>query len=617
MMDFIFAESPEKPYILMLTRIRAYRMRIDEWALRKYKPREDAPEAEESITVDHKPSLDSKLGSAESSVPPNPQSNSQITRTKIVTMSPSVYQPDQTTDLNGLQSASHLTIQKGPMEATELLALIEGSSESFHALEYLLVKWKAGGSYLNALSILLKTPSNCASITRCTATDKPFLFELIETHVAQDEQIKVGKLLLDSLLLTDHTKDSRIPVWLKVWNNACRCTDWEDVKTALYDGERLSHQAGDIFLASALVVFAENILRRIHRRLRAFATTNSWDTEAQRVEVDNLRQKYLDILEECRDSNFILRPSLYKQSLEVIERDEYNDDDQQNSRRLTLADGCRHKYLEMTNGTVDCYNGYDDTSIEAEEKEWFDTPNAIVLDGDHLEPLPSIESDSPTPFFSPAPHESWISIAPQSLPTPAADPVSSAQTVVVNLMESFKSLRGFKSQVRSIVEGNLWEIFLFDRKSQSPPQENLFDLIVRYVPENERNSLIKAILLACSTIPLQQPDPALSWFLRFFHSKTWKDYQDLTQHMYIDGYLTPIMSPEAIKLVIDATTLLVGERMLRDLKVILVKNPESKRGKNKELYLDTSKNYMAILLQFQMRGVQFDRSWQSVALDIM
>lgn len=603
----------------MLTRTRAYRMRIDEWALRKYKPREDAPEAEDSITVDYKSSPDMKLGSTENTLPPEPPSNSQMIPTKFVTMSPSAYQPDQTTDFNGLQSTSHLTIQKGPMEATEVLTLIESLSQPFHALEYLLVKWKAGGSYLTVLRILLKNPSNRASITRCTATDQPFLFELIETYVPPDEQIEVGKLLLGTLLLTDHTKDPRIPIWLKAWNNACRCTDWEDVKNVLHDGERVSHQAGDIFLTAALVVFAENILRRVHKRLRAFSTPSGWDNEAQRIEADHLRQKYLDILEECRDGNFNLRPSLYKQSLEVIERDEPNDDDQRSSRRLTLADGCRHKYLEMTDGTVGCYNGFDETSMEAEEKEWFDTPNAVVLNSDHLEePLPSIESDSPTPSFSPAPHDSWVSIAPQSLPTPAADPISSAQTVVINLMDSFKSLQGFKSQVRSILEGNVWEIFLFDRKSQTPPQENLFDLIVRYLPEFEQNSLIKAILLACSTNPLRQHDPALSWFLQFFHSKTWKDYQDLTQQMYISEYLAPVMSPEAIKQVIDATTLLVGERMLRDLKVLLVRNPASRaRGKNMELYQDTSKTYMAILLQFQMRGVQFDRSWQSVALNTM
>lgn len=603
----------------MLPRTRAYRMRIDEWALRKYKPREDVPEAGESITAEHKPKPNIKLGSIEGSLPPEPPPNSQMMPTEFVTMSPSGYQPDQTTDFNGLQSTSHLTIQEGPMEATEVLALIERSSEPFHALEYLLVKWKAGGSYLNALRILLKNPSNCQSITRCTYTDQPFLFALIETHVTPDEQIEAGKLLLDTLLLSDHTKDPRIPVWLKLWNNACRCTDWEEVQNVLHDGNIVSHQAGEIFLTAALVVLAEHILRRIHKRLRAFSTPNGWDNEAQRTETSQLRRKYLYILEECRDGNLNLRPSLYKQSLEVIERDESNADDQRTSRHLTLADGCRHKYLEMTDGTMGCYNGFDETARDAEDKEWFDTPNAIVLNSEHLEePLPSIESDSPTPSFSPAPHDSWINIASQSLPTPAADPVSSAQTVVVNLMESFKSLRGFKSQVRSILERNLTEIFLFDRKSQSPPQENLFDLIVRYVPQSDQNSLIKAILVACSTIRSQQPDHTLAWFLQLFHSKTWTNYQNLTQQSYIDEYLTPIMSPEATKQVIDATTLLVGERMLRGLKIILVRNPGSTaRGRDMELYQDTNKNYMAILVQFQTRGLKFDQSWLSFYLNTM
>ncbi|CAG8971502.1 hypothetical protein HYALB_00002086 [Hymenoscyphus albidus] len=598
---------------------RAYRMRIDEWALRKYKPREDFPEAEESFTVPPKTSPDMKVGSIVTPLPPDALSNFQIMPTGLVPMPPSIFQPKPTTDLNHvLQPASHNTIPpEGPMTSTEMLAFIEDLPQNPQALEHLLTKWQAGGSYVRVLRLLLKTPSYC-EWTFCPQTRRPQLFKLMEIYVPPNEQLEVGKLLLNSLCLTGRTRNSQAPTWLILWNNACHCNDWEGVQNLLYDNA--SQDAGELFVTAALVVCAERILQQIHKRLRALAMPEALNNECQRFEADQLRQNYLNILEGCRDKNLDLRPSLYKQSLEVIERDEFDDDDQRTLRRLTLADECRHKYLLMTNDEpMDCHNGFDENAGDIVEKGWTEEANIIVLNNEHfVEPIPSIESDSPSPDFSPLPHDFWIQTAPQSLPTPAADPISSAQTIVADLMERFKYLRGFKLQVRSILIGNHWEFFFFDRKSQSPPQENLFDEIVQYIPEFEQISLMKAILLACSTISPRQIEPALSWFLQTAHSKKWADFRDLVQQAYVDKYLAPNMSSQAVKQVVDSMTLLVGERMLKDLKILLMKNPGSKaRGKEMESYKSTNKTYMAILMEFRSRGLDFDQSWLSFALDTM
>ncbi|KAG9238036.1 Clr5 domain-containing protein [Amylocarpus encephaloides] len=260
--------------------VRAYRMRINEWALQKYKPRDEALDEEGDFKMQNP--ANSGLGRANLS---EELSNYGITKTDQV-----------------LKFGPSLTIPAKPSQASEVLALVQDPSAAPYALEILLIKWQPDRDYFEVLRGLLRTQQYRQFISRSTQHGRPQLFEYVEEYVAQEDQLKVGKLLLEALYFVRQTPKSTEPAWIVAWAAACRCNDWDEVRTILYDGSTASSIAGPIFLKSAHVVLAEQLLRRYIKQFRVLKARNSWVDESERSEAESCRQNSMAILEEFSDT---------------------------------------------------------------------------------------------------------------------------------------------------------------------------------------------------------------------------------------------------------------------------------------------------------------------------
>jgi hypothetical protein len=584
--------------------IRAYRMRIDEWSLRKYKSREDALEDAEDVDTVHPSSSGAEM--------PPPDARSTHSRSNGI-----------------LKFGSNCAIPANPMGSDDVLALIQGPEATHYALEILLTKWQVGGQYLDVLATLLRTHQYSHLITRCTRDGRPLLFKLIEDFVPQAEQIMVGKLLLEALFVDQPTAKPPDVAWLKAWDAACKCNDWGGVKEILYDSSTVSVKAGDVFLKSARAVLADQLLRRYVQRLREFKARYSSDHTGL-DEVRACRLNLIYILEESRDLDMCLQPILYKHSPEIIENDEYGNRipyKRNDPRYVALANWCRYKYLQMTSQSLPG----DDASQDVEEREWMNIPS-------YNAPQARQESAIIKQVSDPEPHRTINGSQDSKLMTTQAKPLFLATNgthtteslpeedygghpVIQTLMSKWKSLKGFKSYVHSILEGDQNDIFIFDPAPKD--NENLFDAINKHVPSDEQLPVAKAVLLACSTInkELCWRPWTLDWWLSSFYTTNWDDLRNKTEAAQLERHLWRPISPATVKLLLDATYSLVGERFLNELKTSMIElraSPDYRFYEDKVVrYDELFKQYIAILATFRERCLNVEPSCLAHALNSM
>jgi hypothetical protein len=584
--------------------IRAYRMRIDEWSLRKYKSREDALEE----TEDLEPANQSLSGSE---MPPPDAKSTKLHN-------------------NGkLKFGSNYYISANPMGADEVLALIQEPDAAPYALEILITKWQVGGRYLDALATVLRTNQSSFLITRCAKDGRPLLFKLVEDFVHQSEQIMVGKLLLESLFLGNSAKRLADVAWLTSWDAACQRTDWFGVKEILYDSSTVSIRAGELFLNSARAVLADQLLRRWIQQLRGLKARNSSDLKNPE-EVRTCRLDLIYLLEESRDLDMLLQPTIYKYSPEIIENDEYGNwipYKKNDPRYISLANWCRYKYLQMTSGR----RTSDDASEDAKEREWMSASNHTTPQGrsdtvvaTHAygqEPRPSRSNSHELRVVTAQPKTLLCStsgtLATETLP----EEDYGGHPVMKALMTKWKSLKGFKSYVHSILAGDPNGVFIFDPTSSD--NENLFDVIDKHVPKDEQLPVTKAVLLACSTINKEDcwRPWTLDWWLSCFHTTSWDDLRSKTETAQLERHLWRPISSAALKLLLDATYSLVGERLLNELKTVMISlrtSPGySSCGDNSVRYDDLLKQYIAILGTFRERSLNVEPACLAHALNAM
>lgn len=305
-------------------------MRIDQWTLRKYKPRKER-------TIQANP-VD------EISPSPVPASTSSVGSSS----SPA----SQTLDT--LFSEAGILLPSMPMKASEVLSLIQGPQAIFWSVEVLLWKWQPGGEYLKALTQLLQDQEHRKHVMRCTDDGKPLLFQLIEDLVPPEEQPDVGKVLLHADLSVQYLADyphSDAP-WLLEWHAACQARNMDDANELLFDEESvISYTAGDLFLNCARVVIAERFLQHNIRRIRLLGvdsdlpSVNPDDPDGPN-EVEMCRETYRKILGEYQHATINLHPSFYKHALEIFGEGDDHSNKHQNTASLDIAD-IRHKYLQL------------------------------------------------------------------------------------------------------------------------------------------------------------------------------------------------------------------------------------------------------------------------------
>ncbi|KAF4629496.1 hypothetical protein G7Y89_g8652 [Cudoniella acicularis] len=456
---------------------RAYRMRFETWEIRKNKRKERS-------SHENSPDLATNSGTATGpdlkiSLPPASKIDEAFVQ----------YGP--------------FMIPQRPMNADDVLSLMKGPSAGFYALEILLRKWQPGGEYLDILTTYLQTVKDFEGIIRNSDEGGPLLFKLIEERVPSEEQFDVGKLLLETHFLSRHKPQPHDSPWLLVWIAATRTTEWEDAKEILYEGNRVACLAGNLFLDCALIVIAEQMLKRYIKQFRAFKVHNGRLSRSMLADADWCRRKYLHIF---KDSNCLrdmpLRPLFYRYSLEIIETQVEITDCPHDVDCIELANDCRQKYLKLTSSPMDTHaisDAVDDLLRDVEESDWIEdsTSNTPAFGPMMLSSEPQSAVTNTSQSFSAAESSQnhylddhqWISDRLGENNMPGRDPrVSSSRNIIEVLIRRWKSLKGFNSYVHSLLLNDGSDISIFDPHDNN---NNLFDLIRTQTPQTggSRSSL--------------------------------------------------------------------------------------------------------------------------------
>ncbi|KAH6672379.1 Clr5 domain-containing protein, partial [Halenospora varia] len=279
--------------------VRAYRMRIDDWDLRKYRSRKERSGSSTYSTTS--PGL---TGSSTS-----PQSMKSQGQSSAMEM-----------DGGDNMHFGPFSIPTAPMKSEDIFTLVQGLSANIYLVEILLTKWQRGGEYLDTLSAYLQRLDTCEGLIRTANDGKPTLFKLVEQHVPINEQFAVGKLILEKQFSIHRKPDADDAQWLKVWTIACGCTEWEEAKETLNESGRVEWLAGSLFLGCAQVVIAEQLLRRYIKHFRGLKDPDGRYSKTALPKAEACRKRYLDILDDLKSiGDTPLRPLFYKHSLEVIE----------------------------------------------------------------------------------------------------------------------------------------------------------------------------------------------------------------------------------------------------------------------------------------------------------
>lgn len=218
-------------------------------------------------------------------------------------------------------------------------------------------------------------------------------------------------------------------------------------------------------------------------------------------------------------------------------------------------------------------------------------------------------SDSHVDTFAPLPtfHSHQNSCKQPAVP-------SETRLVVKTLLSKWRDLKGFKSYAHSLLIQDGAGISIFEPTAVS---DNLFDIICSDVREIEHMSFIQTLLTAFATVNCGLPR-ILKWWISLYNSSSWQDFEHELDPKAVEMRLAKTMSPSAIKLVLDGTILLVGERFLINLNAEVVKHQRKSSTSDPTEYMENrrlSNQYMAILAKFQERKLEVDLIWSSLALN--
>jgi len=301
------------PAFLVLTpprRIRAYRMKIDEWGLRKYKSIKDRPTLRRPrIPLEH-----------ENSTSPSVQALT------VAELDISVDEQLMFGDIG---------IPASPVDCSDLLRMIKGPSEYRHALEILLYKWQSGGQYMNAALDYLQDGRYCVRITEDPPV--PNLFTLAEANVPREERSRLIKALLEADLFFDNqvffAPHYILPSWVKRWRLAAKETDWEEAKRSLYHSDMAFTGSGETFVDCTLIVIAERLLKHNQNRLEELRGRATPLSTSDSLDAERCRRQYMDILKDFYATKLHLKYSFYKYSLQIVDWDEALAKEAQESQR--------------------------------------------------------------------------------------------------------------------------------------------------------------------------------------------------------------------------------------------------------------------------------------------
>jgi hypothetical protein len=313
-------------------RTRAYRMKIDEWGLRKYKSNKADSSSPRPLQTFPTPLPKTPLQVNPFRPPASPDSVEVTENLSLIEHLKPPYLPPNTP-----------TVQ-GPL----------GLGYAFQAL---LKRWKPGPESVSGFLQRLEFDD---WVHFSTPDHGPVLFRLIEALVPEEEQFHLTKVFLEEDLTSQSNDDYPYIEWRDAWSAVCDAEEWEDAKELLCEDSVISQVAGATFFNCALVVAAERQLCRCRTQINHFQQTKAQPNNLEFFCAKKKWTIYMEILEDFRHTDYDVTPSFYEYALQVIELDEFKDVEQPARKRLELADEYRQKCLNISSQHLVEDNNSDD-----------------------------------------------------------------------------------------------------------------------------------------------------------------------------------------------------------------------------------------------------------------
>ncbi|PQE24377.1 hypothetical protein CJF31_00002622 [Rutstroemia sp. NJR-2017a BVV2] len=325
--------------------IRAYRNKLEEWGIRKYKTNNEgggrcgrgqrsamSVVPEESVDRPHSPNpwtWSWLVNNLHQSQPHTAHDHSHDANNFLLPDLPPVEHKGEDELLLGdgakendvatmLNQNIDGRLPSRPMKLSELLPLVHRSYPPGHALAALIRKWQADGEYMKCAMSWLKDPAYCTNILGTSQTGGNH-FKLIDENVPFPERLTLTKQLLKASII-HHVQPSG-PIWSVTWGVTRYIQDWQTVKYNLFDASSgVISETGSVFHLCALAVMAEELLQGHKNRfesIRGKPLRPETTSEARHIQ-----GQYVDILKDFRDQDVDVDHSFYKYSLEILQWNE-------------------------------------------------------------------------------------------------------------------------------------------------------------------------------------------------------------------------------------------------------------------------------------------------------
>jgi hypothetical protein len=312
---------------MLRNRIRAYRMKFDEWGLRKNKSSKERrvrKTVSRASTVHRDNSSDEpERGDLASNVAAETSFQSE-TRTRLSNVdSMELTHLSSTAPPQKLTHMSSNVYPDNPPQSSEALSLAD-EDHAFDKLKTILHNWRSGAS-LEPVLLFLKL--NWSSM-HPKQVEKLFL--VVETpgfllHSPPKEKSLLVKTCLETDLKTQKQRDISYynHSWLLGWWEACHTLDWDEAKAFLYKMQVTSlvlygTDQDSQLLDCALIVTAERLLGYLKERLEVRrARIEPLSAPHESEEARNFRDAYITILDDCRVKELDVGISWYKYALQV------------------------------------------------------------------------------------------------------------------------------------------------------------------------------------------------------------------------------------------------------------------------------------------------------------
>jgi hypothetical protein len=292
-------------------RIRAYRMKLDEWKLWKNNSKTERRRAK--TTIRHQ-SRNIEVS--------RPKANA-LTSTVTAIQSPVVV---AVTPVDCLEIYGVL-VPMGPLDISELLPLLSSLNDSPEmGLEIMLTKWNSNGSYLKAALKYLWYQRSSFHIYFRTRQKKT-LFHLMETNLPFHEGLCLARKCLEIDFKRAQRSPEEIhwapgsflyPTWMNDWREACASQSWGHINEWLNLTNSKLDSGNHLFTSAASLVLGEKL---IQRNLEMLDNWRAQGDLAGGIETDFAKiclDESMDILTSYNDHVLLaVDISLYKRILQL------------------------------------------------------------------------------------------------------------------------------------------------------------------------------------------------------------------------------------------------------------------------------------------------------------